>query len=93
MGTAAHGGSLGATLATTLVAAGHSVSLARLPQGWAWELIDIDGITAAAGVAAHQKLAMGMALLAAQHLPGSSPLMPRNLDGTGTVPLPGAERG
>jgi hypothetical protein len=89
MRAAAHGGSLRAVLATpALAAAKHSISLARLPQGWRWELIDIDGVTAAAGVAAHQKAAMGMALRAAQRLPGSSPSMPRNLAGAGTVPLP-----
>ncbi|HXQ12472.1 MAG TPA: hypothetical protein VN805_15875 [Caulobacteraceae bacterium] len=65
-----HSGLLGAGSATpALAAAKHSISLARLPDGWTWELIDIDGLTAAAGVAAHQKAAMGMALRAAQSLP------------------------
>jgi hypothetical protein len=48
----------------------HAISIARLPQGWAWELIDIDGVTAAAGLASHQKAALGMAQRAALRFPG-----------------------
>ena len=39
----------------------HAISLARLPQGWRWELIDTDGVTTAMGVATYQKVALGMA--------------------------------
>jgi hypothetical protein len=55
-----------------MTAAKHAISIARLPRGWTWELIDVDGVTAAAGVAAHQKAAMGMAQRAAESFLGSS---------------------
>jgi hypothetical protein len=55
-----------------MTAAKHAISIARLPRGWTWELIDVDGITAAAGVAAHQKAAMGMAQRAAESFAASS---------------------
>jgi hypothetical protein len=51
----------------------HAISMSRLLQGWTWELIDIDGVTAATGVAADQKAAMGMARRAAESFPGSTP--------------------
>ena len=50
----------------------HAISIARLLQGWAWELIDIDGVTAVAGVARYQKAALGMARRAALRFPGSA---------------------
>jgi hypothetical protein len=49
-----------------MTAAKHAISIARLPQGWTWELIDVDGATAATGLAPHQKAAMGMAQRAAE---------------------------
>ncbi len=51
----------------------HAISIARLQQGWAWELIDIDGVTALEGVAAHHKTALGMALRAASRFAGAAP--------------------
>jgi len=56
-----------------LPATKQDMSIAPLPQGWTWELLDIDGLTTATGVAAHHTAAMGMARRAAQSVPGSSP--------------------
>jgi len=52
------GGLFGAGLALAL-ATRHSISLAQLPHGWTWELIDADGATAAAGVAGYQEAVCG----------------------------------
>jgi hypothetical protein len=44
----------------------HAITIARLPRGWRWELIDVDGVTTAMGVAAYHKAALGRARRAAQ---------------------------
>ena len=36
----------------------HAIKVTPNEQGWAWELIDTDGATTTAGVAAHQQGAM-----------------------------------
>jgi hypothetical protein len=56
-----------------MTATKHAISIARVPRGWTWELIDVDGVTAATGVAPHQKAAIGMAQRAAELFLGSAP--------------------
>jgi hypothetical protein len=51
----------------------HAVTVAQKGQGWTWELIDADGVTTAAGVAAHQEGAMELAWRAARSFPQTAP--------------------
>jgi hypothetical protein len=53
---------------TTMQDATYAIKVTRNPKGWAWELIDGNGDTAAMGVAAHQESAMESAWRAAKSL-------------------------